>query len=423
MRRTAPSLLLLSFLVGCDGGSTTDDADDSTVVTGDPEVVEFLAAAEAVPRGEPVELRWKVKNARTVTIFSATEILVSTDQLEGTVMTLPIKTKSGFTLRATGSGPATGSSVEVAAIWPEPTIQMFTATPEMTFIQGTTMLTWMTDEVETVRILDNGNLVPNATFKGSLARSSALTVIVNSATTTYTLEAINPTFTKTAEVHVVAGEPPQVKSFTATPRTFVESSTIVTLTWDSTGFDRIELQANFSGPVPNFPQTPSGSYEYLVNTTTEFYFLGYLGDIPYGQNYAITSRAGQEYEPNDDMNFAYSITYEGGIVGSIGNTNDVDYYLIDVYEPMNLRIWTRGEGTGCPTDTSIELIEAFRGTGATLGTDSDSGIPTGRGGACAEIHPDRDAYVQAIFGSYFIVVRGERGETGPYALMTSMTRP
>jgi hypothetical protein len=179
MRFAALGLGSLLTLIGCDGGKVTDDdgSDDSTPA-GNPTVLEFAAAQNAVPRGETVELRWKVENAKTVTIFSSTEILVTTPEAEGVVTTLAVRNKSTFTLRATGRGPAVGATVEVDAIWPNPRINEFTADPETTFQQGATTLRWQTENAESVRILANDLPVPNATFTGQAAKAFSTAVAV-----------------------------------------------------------------------------------------------------------------------------------------------------------------------------------------------------------------------------------------------------
>src|SRR5687768_17482457 len=110
MRTSAALVLLLMF--GCDGGPSGDGGTDDTTPTGDPKIIEFVAASNAVPLGETVELRWKVENAKAVTIFSSTEILVTTPMQEGVVTTLPIQKLTTFTLRATGRGPAAGQTVD-----------------------------------------------------------------------------------------------------------------------------------------------------------------------------------------------------------------------------------------------------------------------------------------------------------------------
>jgi hypothetical protein len=410
-------------LVGCDGGKSTGDGGDDSTLRGDPRIIEFAAASDAVPRGETVELRWKVENAKTVTIFSSTEILVTTPEQEGVVTTLAIRQRSSFTLRATGSGPAVGATVEVDAIWPDPRINEFTADPQTTFQQSTTTLRWQTENAEMVRILANDQPVPNATFVGQAAKAFSTFVVVNTATTTFKLEAINPTSTTDDEVVVYAEPPPQFRRFTATPRTFVGTGTVATIVYDAVGFDLLELHANYY-PVSDFPRDQlSGTYTMNVQGTTPFWLVGYVGGVPYLQIERVVAQAAIEYEPNDDPTFPQYISYEGGVVGFLASVSDVDYYVIDVFEASDLRIWVRGEGPGCPVDTSLELIEAFRGSPEPLGTDQDDGIPTGRGGACAEIHPDRDEFARALFGSFVIGVKSERGEAGSYVLMTEALPP
>jgi hypothetical protein len=407
-------------MIGC-GGEI--EGDDGLPLPENPEILEFTSSVEAIPRGEAVELRWKVARAKMVTIFSGTEILISTPEAEGSVTTLPIRERSSFTLRATGRGPAQGRTLEVDAIWPEPRVAAFTAEPQTTIQQGFVMLRWETENTESVSLLANDLPVPNGTFIGQAARSFSTMVQVQSATTTFTLKATNPTHTIEEHLEVYAIPPPMFTEFRATPRTFIGSSTVATLTWDSVGFDLVELLVNYS-PVPGFP-TPnaSGSHTTTIFERTDFTMIGWVGGMQYTQVFAFSSRAALEFEPNDDWSSAQYITNEGGVRGSIARESDVDYFYVDVFEPADVRIWVRGEGPGCPTDTSIELIAGLREEPMVIGSDQDDGIPTGRGGACAEISHERDDFANAISGTFFIAVRGERGETGSYVLMVEGTRP
>src|SRR5262245_48644749 len=85
MRRALAFLTLpttLFLFTGCDGNTNTPP-DASTPAETDagtpppsPKIITFEATEDAVPRGETVELHWKVENAQLINIFSATEILV-----------------------------------------------------------------------------------------------------------------------------------------------------------------------------------------------------------------------------------------------------------------------------------------------------------------------------------------------------------
>jgi hypothetical protein len=409
-------LLVLSTVVACGGEPAADDGgDDGMVQPGDPVIVEFTSAAEQIDRGQTVELRWKVENAKSVTIFSATEVLVTTAQLEGSVTTLPLRRKASFTIKAIGTGPAAGRTISVDVLWPEPSIGSFSANPEMTFVQGFTTLTWTTEEVETVKIFANGNPVPNATFEGPAAASFSFSAFIQTTTTTFMLEASNPSHTITRELTIYAIDPPMIRSFSVSPRSFVGSSTIATVRWEATGFDRMELSSSL-GFLPNAPPTLIGEYQVEVSWTTDFYLTGWFQNQPYGSGYATIGRAGIEYEPNDDPLMAQYISYEGGVSGNVNRTGDVDYFYYDHYQPFGLRLWIQGENGDCPTDTSIELIEQFSGT--VIAMDEDDGIPTGRGGACPELSPEKDPALLTLVGSYYVVVRGQRGETGSYALLS-----
>lgn len=420
---TLPTTLFL--FTGCDGNSNnTSDASMTETDAGtpppSPKIITFEATMDAVPRGETVELHWKVENAQLINIFSATEILVSTTEPEGVVTTLPIRRRASFDIRAAGYGTV-GETVDVEAIWPEPVITEMTLNPTMTTVGGFTQVHWVASEVEKTSIYANGNLVPFAVFMGSAAESSTAFIPITEEHTVIQVKAENPTHTVTRDMTIEAVQPPQILSFVATPRTFVGSSTTVTLTWETQGFDFVDLLQNFS-PVPGFPHTLNGTFTVDVEQTTTFSLYGYYQNSVYGELDAVVGLVGREFEPNDDPNQAYPISYEGGVMGSISDTDDVDYYYIDVFTqfgPADLHLWTRGEGAGCPVDTQLELLEP--GSLTVLGTDEDDGFPTGRGGSCADINSERDVFAQNLFGAYIIGVRGQNGETGDYVLFSTVT--
>jgi hypothetical protein len=429
MRRAFSFLVLPSLafaVVGCNDPAPTGHPDaavetfpDAYVPPPSPRIVMFEAAATAVPRGEVVELRWKVENAQRITIFSPTEILVDTDQLEGVVMTLPVQRRASFDIRAAGYGTV-GETIDVAAIWPEPVIHSFTANPEVTYVNGYTMVSWETEHAEKVSIYANDVLVPFAVFMGSLAERSTTFVSIFTEMTTIQIRAENPTHTRTQDILITAGPPPAILSFRADPRTFVGSSTIVHVTWETQGYEAAELLLNYI-PVQGAPRSPNGSYDLEISETSQLTLYGYYAGAPINQADIVVGRAGVEYEPNDQPSQAYPIGYEGGVQASIGSETDVDYFYIDVY-PFNglgnLKLWVRGVDSGCPVDTMIEIYDPFNGS--VLGSDEDDGIPTGRGGACAEIDPERDTFAQNLFGTYLVSVRGQRGETGDYLLLSEV---
>lgn len=385
-----------------------------------PKIVLFEAAADAVPRGETVELRWKVENAQRVTIFSPTEILVDSTEPEGVVTTLPVMRRVSYDIRAAGYGTV-GETVDVAAIWPEPTINTYTANPMVTYVNGFTQLSWTTSNTEKVSIYQNDVLVPFTVFMGSAAEMGTAFITITSEMTTLQLRAENPTYTVTEDIVITAGPQPAILSFRASPRTFIGTSTTVTVTWETQGFESTDLLVNFI-PVENFSRTPSGSVSTEIFGTTNLTLYGNLGGGPFTQADTISAQAGTEFEPNDLPGSPNYIGYEGGVIANLSSETDVDYYYLDIFSfngATGLRAWTRGEGPGCPVDTSIEIYEMFSQN--LLGSDEDDGIPTANGGACAEIDPERDVFAQFLQGSYLIAVKSQRGESGDYVLFTEIT--
>lgn len=416
--------LLTTFAAACSGNE--DDRPDAAVPIQDagvvveepaPVIVMFTSSSDAVGRGETVELHWKVENARIVNIFSATEVLISTTELEGTVTTLPIKNKASFDIRAAGNG-LVGETIEVDAIWPAPAINTMTADPSNPYVNGFTQLTWSTENATQVSLFNNDVLLQ--TFQGSQAAGSVTFITITEETTVLRLEAQNPTETTIRELTLNASPMPAINYFRVSPRSYIGTSTTVTLTWETTNFTRVDLMANF-GTIEGFSGAASGTMEYDISQPTYFTLQGFSGDFVTQQQDLQVAPVLYETEPNNQVTQAVSLGFSGGVVGEISGETDVDYYLVEIFPPTGIgevRLWTRGVGPGCPVDTSIELIEPFSMTQVLI--DEDDGLPTGRGGACAEISPELDEAATRLYGQYYVAVRGQRGETGEYVLFTEV---
>jgi hypothetical protein len=383
-----------------------------------PKIVAFTASADSVGRGETVELYWKVENAQKVNIFSATEILVSTTELEGTISTLPLKNKSSFEIRAAGNG-LVGAAVEVDAIWPAPTISEPIVDPEVFYVNSFTQVRWTAENAVTVSVFANDILV--SSYAGNQANGATTFISIFAETTTVRIEADNPTESTTRELVLTAIPMPQINLFRVTPRTYIGTSTVVHVEWATTGFTRTDLLANFSR-VEDFSGEASGTTDVEIFTPTYFSLQGFVDNFSSMQEDIAVSPAAAELEPNNSMPGAQLITFEGGVVGNLSSENDVDYYTIEIY-PFNgaagLRVWTRGVTAGCPVDTIVELHATF---GGLLGSNEDDGIPTGRaeGAGCSEILPSRDFFASGLYGQYALGVRSQRGESGDYVLFTEI---
>jgi hypothetical protein len=419
-------LIPLTLLVACeDPPPPTDELPDAGMMMQHPDayvppaspaIVTFEASAASVSRGETVELRWKVENAQRITISSPAGTILDTDQLEGVLETGPIQRRSAFDLRVAGFGTAS-QSLEVDVLWPDPIIKTFTA-DATTVYYGYSTISWETEHAERVTIYVNDMAV--GAFVGMQAAAGTTIVNVFAAENVVRIKAENPSRAVTQDVTLIAGVPPTIDSFRASPRTFVGTSTLVTITWETTGFESIQLLQNYV-PIPGAPSMTSGSFQVDVADTTQFTLFGNITGVPYAQSDAFVGRAGIEFEPNDSLSQASPIGYEGGVEASMPNADDVDYFFVDVYTVTgygNLKVWVRGVDGGCPVDTTLELYDPF--SELLIGSDEDDGIPTGRGGACAAIDPARDFFAQALYGTYRFAVRSQRGETGNYVVFTEV---
>jgi hypothetical protein len=408
----------LSFLLVAGCGASSEETDDGGVpsrvdgdISGDIEIISFTASESTVSPYQAVELAWDVRGARTIEIGSEDTTLVSTFGSAGRVQTELLAKTTSFKLIARSGDSMASATVEVTVDWPEPQVLAFDVSPRMVTAGSFVSVFWTTANAERVRITRNGTEIANLT---TMLESGAISALVTEADNVFRFEAINPDETAFREITVIAEAPPRIVRFSIDPPAVFAGSTTATVTWQTTGATRTDLDIDFT-PVPDFPQTASGSFTVTLQSRLQVVHLVATSNLGQMDSYRRIGPPFAEREPNDEVQLAQQLYDSSAALGQIGSTVDVDVYSVFPQGGASLRIWTVGPaGVDCAVDTQISLLSF----GRELARNSDDGEPTGRGGACAVIDPERDPGATLLFdGQYFVTVRGERDDVGEYLLI------
>ncbi len=200
--------------------NASGEVSSQTTVAVKPGIAAFTGGV-TYPGGKAT-LAWTALGAESLVITPGVgdvtgKTSVDVSPLENTTYTLTAKNKAGETTRQ--------AAVQVAA----PSVTGFVATPETVEYGQKTKLTWNVSGAQSVSIAPGVGVV---TGKSSIE-------LVPSATTTYTLTAVNPIGTTTATTLVTVPKP-AVSNFKATPST-LEAGTTVTLSWEARGARSVKI--------------------------------------------------------------------------------------------------------------------------------------------------------------------------------------
>lgn len=199
-----------------------------TVIVPAPTVA-FSASPATIGVGGSSTLIWNTTNATTVTIDNG----VGSQALSGSTSVHPTSTTT-YTLTASGpGGTMTGQATVTVSSGPSIT---FTASPVFIGAGQLSTLTWSATNATSVSI-DNGI--------GSKPTSGSM-VVSPSSTTIYTLTALGPGGTSTAQATVAVVPLPSVSFFADTPNIVPGGSS--TLNWSSSGADTVTIDQGI-GPV------------------------------------------------------------------------------------------------------------------------------------------------------------------------------
>ncbi len=236
MKRLAFALLLaITVAGGCGPGGIVDLLNPPV----EPPIVEsFSASPLTIAPGGSSTLTWAVSGATTVRISEGIGSVALTGSRSvapatSTVYTLTATNSAGKSVTATAQVTVSGEPSSPTAGLPG--ISSFTANPPGISAGDTSNLSWVVSNATSVSI--NQGI-------GTVA-SVGNTSVSPSATTTYTLTAVNATGSATAEARVtvsptIPAGPPVIEYFVASPPSIHPGQTSV-LSWEVTGATSVVL--------------------------------------------------------------------------------------------------------------------------------------------------------------------------------------
>lgn len=193
-----------------------------------PLIQSFSASSEAVAKDTEVTLRWSASNYDTLTLTPSVGDV--SGQTSATVY--PSET-TVYTLTASKGAAKESRTLEIR-VGEAPVIRSFA--PSVTPVEpgGTTRLSWIVENAETLRIDPE---------PGEVTGQTSATVTVQQDTT-YTLTAANAFGETTATAAVKVGLGPTIKRFEADPEKLPEPGGETTLRWDVTGEGTVKVSIN-----------------------------------------------------------------------------------------------------------------------------------------------------------------------------------
>lgn len=286
-------------------------------------------------------------------------------------------------------------------------ITRFSLWPEDPSIGQTANLAWGTANAMRMRISADG-VVFHERVDLMSSDEGSVPFEADEAVTTLRIEASNPDAVIDRELVVRTTATPTITSFSAKPRSFVESSTTATITWSSAGGEATLYMSSTSQIEIPVAVAPTGTVNMRVNETTRFYLL--VDKVSFGSRadaQRIVGFVRAEREVNDELATANDITVDGAIRGEIDGPFDRDFYLLHprgIFAPA-MRVWIEG----CASAVSVTLL-------------SEAAIPLviehGTASACTVIDPAIHMNARNVAGGAFIEVFSENGESGSYVLFT-----
>ncbi|MBI4817459.1 MAG: DVUA0089 family protein [Deltaproteobacteria bacterium] len=396
-------------------GPVTAQAVLSVTTPAAPAIVSFTASPTLLSLGQSTTLSWTVTNAASVEIRVGAQVLSSSSSLTGTFVHTPPLGSTTYVLRATNPDGQTEQPLAISVVEPAPVIQAFTAAPTSISVGGQATLSWQVTGAVSLALRAGTSIIhsePATTGVGQLAVSP-------SVTTTYSLEATNPsgTVSRTLSVGVVVD--PSIVSFTVTPNYFFAATEAVTLDWETADATSTTLSAN-GVPVAGFPGTPTGSFVFTVSSSTTFALTALGSGTPVEQTDTV-HRLSSETEPNDTRALAGPIDPFAS-VGALDPMGDLDWYWFDVPADANVFIQTYDLSAGCTVDTVVSL---YAPDGQTILTANDD-VDAASGQYCSQISARTDPRAQSLpAGRYYVLVQGYNDgqggiATGDYLLQVTL---
>ncbi len=214
-----------------------------------PVITSFTANPATITAGQSSTLSWTTTNAVSVSISGIGEV----QPANGSVSVHPTMTTT-YTLTATGLGDTLMQQATVTVAGPS---IVFTAIPDTVAAGQSSSLTWSTTGATSVSI-DNG--IGSQPVNGSV-------VVTPTVTTFYTLTAIGPSGTSTAQAVVAVALPPDV-TLIAQPTSISQGGSSL-LVWSTSNANNVVIDHGIglissSGSVKVFP-TATTTYTLTAN--------------------------------------------------------------------------------------------------------------------------------------------------------------
>ena len=235
-----------------------------------PIITQFTATPPEIRLGETTDLCWTMENVVQASITNTptgTVQLTGSDLVSGCIAGTSPQGTTTYTLTASNDGGEIVSASVTVLVRPAlPRIVEFTATPSEIGIGESSLLTWATENADTLTLTNsNGGILPTSGANGSLSVTPAVT-------TTYTLTATNGAGESvSAAVTVVVKPPiPVITRFTASlvdPNdNVINPGDPVLLEWETNADQHPSLVVNITNIGNNL--AASGSTQVSPQSTT-----------------------------------------------------------------------------------------------------------------------------------------------------------
>jgi hypothetical protein len=367
----------------------------------DPVILTFEAQPSAILSGGTTTLSWTTQNVTGVDIDNGVGMNLSAD---GSITVMPATT-TVYTITARGQNSTIMAMTTVTVNPAPPSIVTFAAQPASITSGSPTTLSWMTTNATSVTI-DNG--VGMQLANGSVSVSPT-------QTTLYTLTAVGPGGTVTAQVSVsvtLVGAP-VIAAFSAMPQQ-INPGGQATLTWNVTDATAITID-NGIGTQPL-----SGTRQVSPAATTTYTLTA---DGPGGTTSAQVTITVLTIV-GDRCTDAFVVTGSGGTF--TGNTQQaVDDYSAsssctgfnssgpDVVYRVSLQQGDRVRASLQPSNTAWDSSLYFVTSCSAIAQSCVAGQDNG--------NPEEIDYTAAMAGDYFLIVDGFAGAGGTYSLTINIT--
>ena len=212
----SPTTTTTYTLTALGAGGIVDES--ITVYVIDPSAVPtatMMLESFSLMAGESTSLSWSATDADTVSIDNG----VGSVDPGGSVVISPASTTT-YTLTASGPGGNTTASITVTVRYPKPAASISASLDSVNAGESTT-LTWRTTDADTVTIMPDIGVVDPS---GSLSVSPGLTSL-------YTLTAVGPGGTESADVQVTVVHPEVVIEFGSEVNAIISGESVL-LSWN-----------------------------------------------------------------------------------------------------------------------------------------------------------------------------------------------